>query len=49
MTLLILIFSEIIPKTIGATYWRQLATVRREVRRRSAAPHTTGVKPSQAT
>lgn len=26
MTLLILIFSEIIPKTIGATYWRQLAT-----------------------
>ena len=25
MTLLILILSEIIPKTIGATYWRQLA------------------------
>lgn len=25
LTLLILIFSEIIPKTIGATYWRQLA------------------------
>src|SRR5690606_8042654 len=24
LTLLILIFSEIIPKTIGATYWRQL-------------------------
>ena len=27
MTLLILIASEIIPKTIGATYWRQLAHV----------------------
>ena len=25
LTLLILIFSEIIPKTIGAQYWRQLA------------------------
>lgn len=25
LTLLILIFSEIIPKTLGATYWRQLA------------------------
>jgi CBS domain containing-hemolysin-like protein len=25
LTLLILIFSEIIPKTIGATYWRELA------------------------
>src|SRR5699024_5057290 len=25
MTLLILIASEIIPKTLGATYWRQLA------------------------
>ncbi len=25
LTLLILIFSEIIPKTIGATYWKQLA------------------------
>ena len=25
LTLLILVFSEIIPKTIGATYWRQLA------------------------
>ncbi|PMH46218.1 hemolysin [Vibrio sp. 10N.286.49.B3] len=25
LTLLILIFSEIVPKTIGATYWRQLA------------------------
>ena len=25
LTLLILIFSEIIPKTIGAVYWRQLA------------------------
>lgn len=27
VTLLILIFSEIIPKTIGATYWRSLAMV----------------------
>ncbi|CAM4167106.1 CNNM domain-containing protein [Vreelandella rituensis] len=27
MTLLILFLSEIIPKTIGATYWRQLSTV----------------------
>ncbi|MCR8922164.1 hemolysin family protein [Dasania sp. GY-MA-18] len=27
LTLLILIFSEIIPKTLGATYWRQLAPV----------------------
>lgn len=27
MTLLILILSEIIPKTIGAVYWRQLAPV----------------------
>jgi CBS domain containing-hemolysin-like protein len=27
LTLLILIFSEIIPKTIGAVYWRQLAPV----------------------
>lgn len=27
MTLLILFVSEIIPKTIGATYWRQLSTV----------------------
>ncbi len=27
LTLLILVFSEIIPKTIGATYWRQLAMV----------------------
>lgn len=27
MTLLILVFSEIIPKTLGATYWRQLAPV----------------------
>ncbi|MDO6475967.1 hemolysin family protein [Alteromonas sp. 1_MG-2023] len=26
LTLLILIFSEIIPKTLGATYWRALAT-----------------------
>jgi CBS domain containing-hemolysin-like protein len=25
LTILILVFSEIIPKTIGATYWRQLA------------------------
>ena len=25
LTLLILIFSEIIPKTLGAHYWRQLA------------------------
>jgi CBS domain containing-hemolysin-like protein len=25
LTLLILVFSEIIPKTLGATYWRQLA------------------------
>ena len=25
MTFLILVFSEIIPKTIGATYWKQLA------------------------
>lgn len=25
MTILILVFSEIIPKTMGATYWRQLA------------------------
>jgi CBS domain containing-hemolysin-like protein len=27
MTLLILVFSEIIPKTIGATYWRRLAVM----------------------
>lgn len=27
LTLLILVFSEIIPKTIGASYWRQLAMV----------------------
>ena len=27
LTLMILIFSEIIPKTLGATYWRPLATV----------------------
>ncbi|MFK7815972.1 MAG: hemolysin family protein [Gammaproteobacteria bacterium] len=27
LTLLILIFSEIIPKTLGATYWKQLAPV----------------------
>lgn len=27
LTLLILIFSEIIPKTLGATYWQQLAPV----------------------
>ncbi|MBT1063450.1 DUF21 domain-containing protein [Bowmanella sp. Y26] len=27
LTLLILIFSEIIPKTLGATYWRQLAPI----------------------
>lgn len=27
LTLLILLFSEIIPKTLGATYWRQLAPV----------------------
>lgn len=27
LTLLILVFSEIIPKTIGATYWRNLAMV----------------------
>lgn len=27
LTLLILVFSEIIPKTLGATYWRQLAPV----------------------
>ena len=27
LTLMILVFSEIIPKTIGATYWRQLALV----------------------
>ncbi len=27
LTLLILIFSEIIPKTLGATYWRSLASV----------------------
>ena len=27
LTLLILIFSEIIPKTLGATYWRALAPV----------------------
>ncbi|MFZ9003211.1 MAG: CNNM domain-containing protein, partial [Robiginitalea sp.] len=27
MTILILVASEIIPKTIGATYWRQLARV----------------------
>ena len=27
LTLLILVFSEIIPKTLGATYWRQLASV----------------------
>lgn len=27
LTLLILIFSEIIPKTLGATFWRQLAPV----------------------
>lgn len=27
LTFLILIFSEIIPKTLGATYWRQLAPV----------------------
>ena len=26
LTLLVLIFSEIIPKTLGATYWRRLAT-----------------------
>ena len=25
LTLLILVFSEIIPKTLGATFWRQLA------------------------
>jgi CBS domain containing-hemolysin-like protein len=27
LTILILVFSEIIPKTIGATYWKQLAMV----------------------
>ncbi len=27
LTLLILVFSEIIPKTLGATYWRQLSPV----------------------
>ncbi|MEM9102910.1 MAG: CNNM domain-containing protein, partial [Pseudomonadota bacterium] len=27
LTLLILIFSEIIPKTLGATFWRQLAPI----------------------
>lgn len=27
LTLLILVFSEIIPKTLGATYWRQLAPI----------------------
>ena len=27
LTLLILIFSEIIPKTLGATYWKELAPV----------------------
>ena len=27
MTLLILVISEIIPKTIGATYWKQLASI----------------------
>ena len=27
LTLLILVFSEIIPKTLGATYWRALAPV----------------------
>ena len=27
MTLLVLVFSEIIPKTLGATYWRQLTAV----------------------
>ena len=27
LTLLILVFSEIIPKTVGATYWRGLAPV----------------------
>jgi len=27
LTLLILVFSEIIPKTLGALYWRQLAPV----------------------
>ncbi len=27
LTLLILIFSEIIPKTLGATYWKQLAPI----------------------
>lgn len=27
LTLLILVFSEIIPKTLGATYWKQLAPV----------------------
>ena len=27
LTLIILVFSEIIPKTLGATYWRQLAPV----------------------
>jgi CBS domain containing-hemolysin-like protein len=27
LTLMILIFSEIIPKTLGATYWRELASV----------------------
>lgn len=27
MTMLILVVSEIIPKTIGATYWKQLANL----------------------
>lgn len=27
LTIMILVFSEIIPKTIGATYWRQLAMI----------------------
>ncbi len=33
LTLAILFFSEIIPKTIGATYWRQLAPVTAEILR----------------
>jgi len=31
MTILILVASEIIPKTIGATYWRQLPTIKSSV------------------
>lgn len=33
LTLLILVFSEIIPKTLGATYWRELAPVTANVLR----------------